>query len=92
MCYVVLGKAPGTVVKKNTDQGCSDTSARARGQAWGLYSYTMCYLQIVYADYYYPEHYFAKKICGEESQLLRGVPILSGHLVRKKLPRCITPG
>ncbi|HVW59105.1 MAG TPA: alpha-L-fucosidase [Puia sp.] len=33
----------GKVVKKQTWQGYSDSSAWARGQAWGLYAYTMCY-------------------------------------------------
>ena len=33
----------GKVVKKNTHQGYADESAWARGQAWGLYGYTMCY-------------------------------------------------
>jgi hypothetical protein len=33
----------GKVVKKMTWQGYSDGSAWSRGQAWGLYSYTMCY-------------------------------------------------
>ncbi|GAB4035144.1 glycoside hydrolase family 88 protein [Spirosoma gilvum] len=33
----------GKVIKKNTHQGYSDESAWARGQAWGLYGYTMCY-------------------------------------------------
>lgn len=33
----------GLVRKKNTAQGYSDSSAWARGQAWGLYGYTMCY-------------------------------------------------
>lgn len=33
----------GNVVKKNTHQGYSHESAWARGQAWGLYGYTMCY-------------------------------------------------
>jgi unsaturated chondroitin disaccharide hydrolase len=35
--------ATGKVVKKNTHQGYADESAWARGQAWGLYGYTMCY-------------------------------------------------
>jgi hypothetical protein len=35
--------ATGKVIKKNTAQGYSDESAWARGQAWGLYGYTMCY-------------------------------------------------
>jgi uncharacterized protein YyaL (SSP411 family) len=33
----------GKPVKKNTHQGYSHESAWARGQAWGLYGYTMCY-------------------------------------------------
>lgn len=33
----------GAVLKKNTHQGYSDSSAWARGQAWGLYGYTMCF-------------------------------------------------
>jgi chondroitin AC lyase len=33
----------GTVNKKHTHQGAADSSAWARGQAWGLYGYTMMY-------------------------------------------------
>jgi unsaturated chondroitin disaccharide hydrolase len=33
----------GNVIQKNTAQGYSDESAWARGQAWGLYGYIMCY-------------------------------------------------
>lgn len=33
----------GKVRRKTTHQGYSDASAWARGQAWGLYGYTMCY-------------------------------------------------
>ncbi|MEE1946983.1 glycoside hydrolase family 88 protein [Pedobacter sp. KR3-3] len=33
----------GNVVKKATAQGAADESAWARGQAWGLYGYTMMY-------------------------------------------------
>ena len=33
----------GKVVKRQTHQGYADESAWARGQAWGLYGYTMCY-------------------------------------------------
>ncbi|MEI7830739.1 MAG: glycoside hydrolase family 88 protein [Prolixibacteraceae bacterium] len=33
----------GKVVKKNTHQGFSHESSWARGQAWALYGYTMCY-------------------------------------------------
>jgi len=33
----------GKVIQKTTHQGYSDASAWSRGQAWGLYGYTMCY-------------------------------------------------
>ncbi len=33
----------GKVVKKNTHQGYAHESAWSRGQAWGLYGFTMCY-------------------------------------------------
>jgi len=33
----------GKVLKKNTHQGYADESAWTRGQAWGLYGFTMCY-------------------------------------------------
>lgn len=33
----------GHVVKRTTHQGHSDESAWSRGQAWGLYGFTMCY-------------------------------------------------
>ncbi|MGS2741296.1 glucuronyl hydrolase [Sinomicrobium sp. M5D2P17] len=35
----------GQVIQKNTHQGFRDDSAWARGQAWGLYGFTMCYRQ-----------------------------------------------
>lgn len=43
--YHVIDYDPetGEVRKKNTHQGYSDESAWARGQAWAIYGYTMCY-------------------------------------------------
>jgi len=35
--------ATGSVLKKKTAQGFADESAWARGQAWGLYGFTMMY-------------------------------------------------
>ncbi len=35
----------GEIIRKETEQGYSDDSAWARGQAWGLYGYTMMYRQ-----------------------------------------------
>jgi chondroitin AC lyase len=33
----------GAVINKKTAQGFADESSWARGQAWGLYGYTLCY-------------------------------------------------
>lgn len=43
--YHVIDYDPetGKVLHKQTLQGFADSSAWARGQAWGLYGYTMCY-------------------------------------------------
>lgn len=41
--HVVSYNDDGTVESRGTFQGCSDASAWARGQGWGLYGYTMCY-------------------------------------------------
>ena len=35
--------ADGTVIKRITHQGLFDESVWSRGQAWGLYGFTMCY-------------------------------------------------
>jgi unsaturated chondroitin disaccharide hydrolase len=40
---VIYDPQNGTVIKRQTVQGAFDSSAWARGQAWGLYGYTMCY-------------------------------------------------
>lgn len=51
--YHVLGYDPntGTVTHKVTAQGLADESAWARGQAWGLYGYTMSYRETGDAKY-----------------------------------------
>lgn len=41
--HVVCYDAGGKVIAKKTAQGAADESAWARGQAWGLYGYTMMY-------------------------------------------------
>ena len=44
-CFHLVDYVPGTgeVNKKITVQGLADSSAWARGQAWTVYGYTMCY-------------------------------------------------
>jgi rhamnogalacturonyl hydrolase YesR len=43
--YHVIGydSTNGAVLARNTAQGANDTSAWSRGQAWGLYGYTLMY-------------------------------------------------
>ena len=41
----------GTVLKKETHQGAADDSAWARGQAWGLYGYTMMFRETGHPAY-----------------------------------------
>ncbi|SFW28046.1 Glycosyl Hydrolase Family 88 [Sinomicrobium oceani] len=41
----------GDILQKNTHQGLSDDSAWARGQAWGLYGYTMSYRETGHTRY-----------------------------------------
>ncbi|MDW7692735.1 glycoside hydrolase family 88 protein [Flammeovirgaceae bacterium SG7u.111] len=59
-CYHVIDYYPedGSVRNRNTHQGFSDDSAWARGQAWGLYGFTLCYEET--GDERFLEH--AKKI------------------------------
>lgn len=44
-CYHVVDYSieDGTIRSKQTAQGYSDESAWARGQAWGIYGFTVCY-------------------------------------------------
>jgi hypothetical protein len=41
----------GNILKKVTHQGYADESAWARGQAWGLYGFTMCYRETKNKNY-----------------------------------------
>ena len=50
----------GQVRKKNTHQGYSHESAWSRGQAWGLYAYTMCYRETKNPAYLRQAEHIAK--------------------------------
>ncbi len=52
----------GNVIKKTTHQGYSDGSAWARGQAWGLYGYTMCYRETGIVSFLYQAEKIAEFI------------------------------
>jgi rhamnogalacturonyl hydrolase YesR len=60
--YHVLSYDPetGEVTFKGTDQGYSDSSAWARGQAWGLYGYTMMYRETGDSTYLNQAHRIAR--------------------------------
>lgn len=61
-CYHVVDYNPkdGSVIRKKTNQGAFDESAWARGQAWGLYGYSMMYRETKDRKYLK----FANKIAG----------------------------
>ncbi|WP_207513420.1 glycoside hydrolase family 88 protein [Longitalea luteola] len=52
----------GAVKQKKTAQGAADASAWARGQAWGLYGYTVCYRYTKDASYLQQAQKIAKYI------------------------------
>lgn len=62
--YHVVNYDPetGKVVRKLTHQGYADESAWARGQAWGLYGYTMCYRETKDKRYLQQAEHIAKFI------------------------------
>jgi unsaturated chondroitin disaccharide hydrolase len=49
----------GKVLSKNTAQGYSDESAWARGQAWGLYGFTIAYRETRDKDYLFQAKHIA---------------------------------
>jgi unsaturated chondroitin disaccharide hydrolase len=62
--FHVIGYDPktGEVKHRNTHQGYNDASAWARGQSWGLYSYTMCYRETGKKEYLQHAENIAKYI------------------------------
>ena len=60
-CYHVVDYDPqtGAVLHRQTAQGYADESAWARGQAWSLYGYTMCYRYTKNLKYLHQ----AQKVC-----------------------------
>jgi unsaturated chondroitin disaccharide hydrolase len=62
--YHVIDYDPetGKVLHKQTHQGFADASAWARGQAWGLYGFTMCYRETKDKAYLQQAEHIAKFI------------------------------
>ncbi|AUP78510.1 glycoside hydrolase family protein [Flavivirga eckloniae] len=48
---IVFNPETGDLIKKKTSQGYSDNSSWSRGQAWGLYGFTMCYRETKNMEY-----------------------------------------
>ncbi len=64
----------GLVEKKNTHQGYSDSSAWARGQAWGLYGYTMMYRETHDRRYLNHACHIARYILNNKRLPADGIP------------------
>ena len=64
----------GNVISKTTHQGFADESSWARGQAWALYGYTMCYRETKDRKYLVQAEEIA-------SYILRNPPILPKDMV-----------
>ena len=64
----------GKVTQKLTAQGYSDESAWARGQAWALYGFTMCYRETQHPAYLDQAKAIAKFILNHKSIPADGIP------------------
>jgi rhamnogalacturonyl hydrolase YesR len=64
----------GKVVKKNTHQGYNHESAWSRGQAWGLYGYTVAY------------RYTGEKKYLQQAQKIAEYIFMHPHLPKDKIP------
>ena len=75
-CYHVIDydSLTGKVMKKNTHQGYAHESAWARGQAWALYGYTMCYRYTKDPVYLKQAENVAKFILNHPNMPADGVP------------------
>lgn len=71
--HVISYNNDGTVESKGTFQGYCDSSSWARGQAWGLYGYTMCFRETQLERY--KEH--AQKI----AKLIMTLPSMPSDLI-----------
>jgi unsaturated chondroitin disaccharide hydrolase len=74
--YHVIDYDPetGNIRDKQTAQGFADESSWARGQAWGLYGYTLCYRYTKNIKYLVQAEKIAKYIINHEGTPEDGVP------------------
>lgn len=64
----------GAVRSRGTYQGFADASSWARGQAWALYGYTMCYRETGDARYLSQAQNVAKYILTQTGKIQDGIP------------------
>lgn len=64
----------GGVEKKNTNQGYADESSWARGQAWGLYGYTMMYRETGIGRYLTMAENIANYLLSHKNMPADGIP------------------
>ncbi|RYF82579.1 MAG: glucuronyl hydrolase [Chitinophagaceae bacterium] len=76
--------ATGQVIGKGTHQGYADESAWARGQAWALYGYTMCYRETKNKQYLILAENVASFILKNPSLPKDGVPYWDYNVPNKK--------
>jgi unsaturated chondroitin disaccharide hydrolase len=69
----------GAVLKKTTAQGYADGSSWARGQAWGLYGFTLCFRYTRNPAYLAQADAIAKYILNNKSTPADGVPYWDYH-------------
>ncbi len=72
--HVVCYSPEGKVLAKKTAQGYSDESAWARGQAWGLYGYTVMYRETKNKKYLVQAENIARFIMNYPSLPADGIP------------------
>ncbi|WP_183559657.1 glycoside hydrolase family 88 protein [Mucilaginibacter sp. SP1R1] len=74
--YHVIDYNPttGQVLRKRTKQGYADESAWARGQAWGLYGYTVMYRETKDKKYLDQANHIAKFILNNPNLPKDGIP------------------
>lgn len=90
--HVVSYSVPsGKVESKGTFQGYSDSSAWARGQAWGVYGYTMCYRFTKNSAYLEAAHKIARFIM--ENRPSEMIIFLTGIMMHRifRTPRVMLP-
>ncbi len=64
----------GVVIAKKTVQGYADSSAWARGQAWGLYGYTVMYRETKDTTYLHEAEHIADFILNHPNYPADGIP------------------